>query len=97
LKKPNLFQKKLLLNKSNNLQTTFFCAIYCNIIYDKKKIIIIINSILLLKIKRTQKSAPYKTLHGKIYLIDLAGSEDNRRTGNSGIRYVLSDQNDMMK
>jgi hypothetical protein len=51
----------------------------------------------LLKIKRTQKSAPYKTLHGKIYLIDLAGSEDNRRTGNSGIRYVLSDQNDMMK
>ncbi|XP_076108090.1 kinesin-like protein KIF22 isoform X2 [Mytilus galloprovincialis] len=44
------------------------------------------HSILLLKIKRTQKSAPYKTLHGKIYLIDLAGSEDNRRTGNKGIR-----------
>ncbi|VDH96992.1 kinesin family member 22, partial [Mytilus galloprovincialis] len=43
------------------------------------------HSILLLKIKRTQKSAPYKTLHGKIYLIDLAGSEDNRRTGNKGI------------
>jgi hypothetical protein len=47
------------------------------------------HSILLLKIKRTQKSAPYKTLHGKIYLIDLAGSEDNRRTGNNGIRYMF--------
>ena len=29
-----------------------------------------------------------KLYHGKIYLIDLAGSEDNRRTGNSGLRYV---------
>lgn len=28
-----------------------------------------------------------KIFHGKIYLIDLAGSEDNRRTGNMGIRY----------
>ncbi|KAK7487890.1 hypothetical protein BaRGS_00020791 [Batillaria attramentaria] len=27
-----------------------------------------------------------KVFHGKIYLIDLAGSEDNRRTGNQGIR-----------
>jgi len=27
--------------------------------------------------------------HGKIYLIDLAGSEDNRRTGNSGLRCVF--------
>ncbi|PVD33129.1 hypothetical protein C0Q70_08578 [Pomacea canaliculata] len=27
-----------------------------------------------------------KVFHGKIYLIDLAGSEDNRRTGNSGVR-----------
>ena len=27
-----------------------------------------------------------KVLHGKIYLIDLAVSEDNRHTGNQGIR-----------
>ena len=33
------------------------------------------------------KAKPCKVLHGKIYLIDLAGSEDNRRTGNQGIRY----------
>ena len=26
---------------------------------------------------------------GKLYLIDLAGSEDNRRTGNTGIRFVM--------
>ncbi|XP_053374888.1 kinesin-like protein KIF22 [Mercenaria mercenaria] len=32
------------------------------------------------------KSKPCRTLYGKIYLIDLAGSEDNRRTGNQGIR-----------
>ncbi|KAL4224354.1 Kinesin-like protein kif22 [Mactra antiquata] len=32
------------------------------------------------------KSKPCRTLHGKMYLIDLAGSEDNRRTGNQGIR-----------
>ncbi|KAH3882535.1 kinesin-like protein KIF22 [Dreissena polymorpha] len=32
------------------------------------------------------KKKPCRILHGKIYLIDLAGSEDNRRTGNQGIR-----------
>ncbi|XP_069136429.1 kinesin-like protein KIF22-B [Argopecten irradians] len=42
--------------------------------------------ILLLNVKKTQLSAPFKELHGKVYLIDLAGSEDNRRTGNQGIR-----------
>ena len=33
--------------------------------------------------------SPFKTLSGKLYIIDLAGSEDNRRTGNQGIRYVI--------
>ncbi|XP_052799996.1 kinesin-like protein KIF22-B isoform X2 [Mya arenaria] len=33
-----------------------------------------------------KKQKPCQILHGKIYLIDLAGSEDNRRTGNQGIR-----------
>ncbi|XP_060067910.1 kinesin-like protein KIF22-B [Ylistrum balloti] len=42
--------------------------------------------ILLLNLKKTQLCAPFRELHGKIYLIDLAGSEDNRRTGNQGIR-----------
>ncbi|XP_046579389.1 LOW QUALITY PROTEIN: kinesin-like protein KIF22 [Haliotis rubra] len=44
------------------------------------------HSILMLKVRKTQLCAPYKEYQGKIYLIDLAGSEDNRRTGNKGIR-----------
>ncbi|GFR66411.1 kinesin-like protein [Elysia marginata] len=42
------------------------------------------HTILLLKIHRKEPSG--KELRGKLYLIDLAGSEDNRRTGNKGIR-----------
>ncbi|XP_077996007.1 kinesin-like protein KIF22 [Glandiceps talaboti] len=44
------------------------------------------HSILLLKIVRTQQISPFRKLTGKLLLIDLAGSEDNRRTGNQGIR-----------
>ncbi|XP_070572564.1 kinesin-like protein KIF22 isoform X1 [Ptychodera flava] len=44
------------------------------------------HAILLLKIVRVQQVAPFKKLTGKLFLIDLAGSEDNRRTGNHGIR-----------
>ncbi|XP_012937208.1 kinesin-like protein KIF22 [Aplysia californica] len=41
------------------------------------------HSILMLKVLRKVQGRTYR---GKIYLIDLAGSEDNRRTGNSGMR-----------
>ncbi|KAK3596546.1 hypothetical protein CHS0354_013230 [Potamilus streckersoni] len=44
------------------------------------------HSILLLKVVKSTEEPQYHELHGKIYLIDLAGSEDNRRTGNKGIR-----------
>ncbi|XP_078599630.1 kinesin-like protein KIF22 [Branchiostoma floridae x Branchiostoma japonicum] len=44
------------------------------------------HSILLLKVVKTQQVPPYRQLTGKLYLIDLAGSEDNRKTGNQGIR-----------
>ncbi|XP_064612774.1 kinesin-like protein KIF22-A [Liolophura sinensis] len=44
------------------------------------------HSIIMLKAKKVQKCAPHKEYHGKLYLIDLAGSEDNKRTGNIGIR-----------
>uniref|UniRef100_H3AS99 Kinesin-like protein n=1 Tax=Latimeria chalumnae TaxID=7897 RepID=H3AS99_LATCH len=44
------------------------------------------HSILLLKVVKTQSISPFRQLTGKLYLIDLAGSEDNRRTGNQGIR-----------
>ena len=30
--------------------------------------------------------AVQRRLFGKLYIIDLAGSEDNRRTGNQGLR-----------
>ncbi|KAK3804119.1 hypothetical protein RRG08_047197 [Elysia crispata] len=42
------------------------------------------HTILLLKILRREPDG--KEMRGKLYLIDLAGSEDNRRTGNKGIR-----------
>ena len=42
------------------------------------------HTILLLKISRREPDG--KEMRGKLYLIDLAGSEDNRRTGNKGIR-----------
>lgn len=35
---------------------------------------------------RTQRPLRHRQQTGKLYLIDLAGSEDNRRTGNQGIR-----------
>jgi len=41
------------------------------------------HSILMLKVTRRAQGKVYR---GKVYLIDLAGSEDNRRTGNKGIR-----------
>ncbi len=46
------------------------------------------HSLLLLKVTKTQKVAPFKRITGKLHLIDLAGSEDNRRTGNEGARSV---------
>lgn len=36
--------------------------------------------------QKNQQVPPFRQLTGKLYLIDLAGSEDNRRTGNQGIR-----------
>ncbi|XP_068099907.1 kinesin-like protein KIF22 [Hyperolius riggenbachi] len=44
------------------------------------------HAVLLIKVQKSQKIHPYRQLTGKLYLIDLAGSEDNRRTGNQGIR-----------
>ena len=40
------------------------------------------------QVEKSQKVAPFTKLSGKFYLIDLAGSEDNRRTGNEGLRYA---------
>lgn len=42
------------------------------------------------QVEKSQQIAPFTKLSGKFYLIDLAGSEDNRRTGNEGLRYDLS-------
>jgi len=39
-----------------------------------------------LQVQKQQQVAPFTKLSGKFYLIDLAGSEDNRKTGNEGIR-----------
>jgi len=44
------------------------------------------HSIVLMKVQKIQQVAPFTKLSGKFYLIDLAGSEDNRRTGNEGLR-----------
>ncbi|MBN3307097.1 KIF22 protein, partial [Amia calva] len=44
------------------------------------------HAVLLLKVVKSQLCAPFRQLTGKLYLIDLAGSEDNRRTGNQGLR-----------
>ncbi|XP_018095471.1 kinesin-like protein KIF22-B isoform X1 [Xenopus laevis] len=44
------------------------------------------HAVLLIKVQKSQQVAPFRQLIGKLYLIDLAGSEDNRRTGNQGIR-----------
>lgn len=47
------------------------------------------HSILVLKVVRHCTGTPGKVLTGHIYIVDLAGSEDNRRTGNIGVRFVL--------
>ncbi|XP_067884608.1 kinesin-like protein KIF22 [Heterodontus francisci] len=44
------------------------------------------HSVLLIKVVKLERVAPFRQLTGKLYLIDLAGSEDNRRTGNQGVR-----------
>ncbi|KAJ7374086.1 Kinesin-like protein kif22 [Desmophyllum pertusum] len=44
------------------------------------------HSIVLMKVQKVQQVAPFTKFSGKFYLIDLAGSEDNRKTGNEGIR-----------
>ncbi|XP_029462848.1 kinesin-like protein KIF22 [Rhinatrema bivittatum] len=44
------------------------------------------HAVLLVKVQKTEQFSPFRQLTGKLYLIDLAGSEDNRRTGNQGIR-----------
>jgi len=48
------------------------------------------HSILLIKVCKTllqaDTGALQRRLHGKLYIIDLAGSEDNRRSGNKGLR-----------
>ena len=36
--------------------------------------------------EQRERLAPFRQREGKLYLIDLAGSEDNRRTGNKGLR-----------
>nr|XP_033801953.1 kinesin-like protein KIF22 isoform X2 [Geotrypetes seraphini] len=44
------------------------------------------HAVLLVKVQKREQFSPFRQLTGKLYLIDLAGSEDNRRTGNQGIR-----------
>jgi kinesin family protein 22 len=44
------------------------------------------HSIVLITFESKQLRPPFKTFHSKLHLIDLAGSEDNRRTENVGQR-----------
>ncbi|XP_038619160.1 kinesin-like protein KIF22 [Tachyglossus aculeatus] len=44
------------------------------------------HAVLLVKVEQQERLAPFRKREGKLYLIDLAGSEDNRRTGNRGLR-----------
>ncbi|XP_052054536.1 kinesin-like protein KIF22 isoform X2 [Apodemus sylvaticus] len=44
------------------------------------------HAVLLVKLDQRERLTPFRQREGKLYLIDLAGSEDNRRTGNQGIR-----------
>lgn len=48
------------------------------------------HAIMMLKISQKEKASSTKTLIGKLHMIDLAGSEDNRRTDNTGIRLTES-------
>eukprot|EP01104_Vermistella_antarctica_P018143 TRINITY_DN6629_c0_g1_i1.p1 TRINITY_DN6629_c0_g1~~TRINITY_DN6629_c0_g1_i1.p1 ORF type:complete len:565 (+),score=86.79 TRINITY_DN6629_c0_g1_i1:74-1768(+) len=47
------------------------------------------HAVLLMKVEREDKATSQR-LRGKLHLIDLAGSEDNRRTANTGVRLVES-------
>jgi kinesin family protein 22 len=44
------------------------------------------HAIMMIKVAQKDKPTSAKTLIGKLHLIDLAGSEDNRRTENIGVR-----------
>uniref|UniRef100_A0A8C3HFV4 Kinesin-like protein n=1 Tax=Chrysemys picta bellii TaxID=8478 RepID=A0A8C3HFV4_CHRPI len=44
------------------------------------------HAVLLVRVARTQRAPPRRRRVAKLCLIDLAGSEDNRRTGNCGLR-----------
>ncbi|CAM4566617.1 unnamed protein product [Lepidochelys olivacea] len=44
------------------------------------------HAVLLVRVSRTQQAPPHRRRTAKLCLIDLAGSEDNRRTGNRGLR-----------
>ncbi|XP_013389820.1 kinesin-like protein KIF22-A [Lingula anatina] len=44
------------------------------------------HSIMMLKVEKQQMVKPYKRLTGKLFLIDLAGSENNKKTENKGLR-----------
>ncbi|XP_074854490.1 kinesin-like protein KIF22 isoform X2 [Carettochelys insculpta] len=44
------------------------------------------HAVLLVRVGRVQRAPPHRCRTAKLCLIDLAGSEDNRRTGNRGLR-----------
>ncbi|TFJ96177.1 dephospho-CoA kinase [Platysternon megacephalum] len=44
------------------------------------------HAVLLVRVARLQRAPPHRRRVAKLCLIDLAGSEDNRRTGNRGLR-----------
>lgn len=48
------------------------------------------HAVMVMKITHKETVSPFRTLTGKLHLIDLAGSEDNRRTGNTGVRMTES-------
>ena len=48
------------------------------------------HAVLIIKVTYREEQAPHRLLVGKLHLIDLAGSEDNRRTGNTGLRLTES-------
>ena len=48
------------------------------------------HAILIVKVIYREPQPPHRTLTGKLHLIDLAGSEDNRWTDNKGIRLTES-------
>jgi kinesin family protein 22 len=48
------------------------------------------HAILIMRVQYKETQPPHRTFVGKLHLIDLAGSEDNRRTDNKGIRLTES-------